>query len=291
MTGDPPVSASDGNAKAFGEHSKVLKTWLVAYGIGAPVLFMTNPDLATPTNRANSTSALCHRGFARIRRRRLAMRHVRWLALVLLVCGACARVPKEAVQLSDAIGKDLAAMHTAHTALVRQYFGAMRENINAFVDYTYRPFIITFTIEDTELIGQLQDAAAGSHELGLDPLDIMEIYVEETIKRIEGFRAEMVAPINTQERTLLGELDRSYTAMMNANATITAHLRSVTKVHEAQQEALASLGVAADLRETISAQVAKLSGEVNDLLAKARQGEEGLEDLPGKIKDITKKND
>ena len=32
--------------KAYEEHSKVLRTWLVAYGIGAPVLFLTNDSLA-----------------------------------------------------------------------------------------------------------------------------------------------------------------------------------------------------------------------------------------------------
>lgn len=32
--------------KAYGEYSKVLRTWFVAYGIGAPVLFLTNDALA-----------------------------------------------------------------------------------------------------------------------------------------------------------------------------------------------------------------------------------------------------
>ena len=32
--------------KAYEEHSKVLRTWLVAYGVGAPVLFLTNDSLA-----------------------------------------------------------------------------------------------------------------------------------------------------------------------------------------------------------------------------------------------------
>lgn len=32
--------------KAYEEHAKTLRTWLVAYGIGAPVLFMTNERLS-----------------------------------------------------------------------------------------------------------------------------------------------------------------------------------------------------------------------------------------------------
>jgi len=219
------------------------------------------------------------------------MRRSCWLALTLLLCCACARVPPEAVQLSDLVGKDLTAMRSAHTALSRQYFGAMRENINAFVDYTYRPFIIEQTIGDLDLIKEIQDAAAGRHELGLDPLDVMEIYVEEVINQIEGFRAEMLAPINVQENTLLAELDRSYMAMLNANATITAHLHSVTRVHETQREALASLYVEEDLRERIAGQAARLSGEINDLLTRARQGVEELEALPDRLRAIIEKSD
>ena len=33
--------------EAYGEHARILRSWLVAYGIGAPVLLMTNDRLAT----------------------------------------------------------------------------------------------------------------------------------------------------------------------------------------------------------------------------------------------------
>ena len=207
---------------------------------------------------------------------------------VSLIC-ACAQVPKEAVTLSDLVAKDLVAMRAAHTALVRQYFGSMRENVNAFVDYTYRPFIVEKTMEDLDLVKEIQAAAAGRHKEGLDALDVMEIYVEEAINQIQSFRAEMLAPINSQESRLLADLDRSYNAMINASATVTAHLRSVTKVHEAQQQALSHLGVDPQLQERIAGQAANLSGEVSDLLAKARAGKETLDALPDKLKAITEK--
>lgn len=38
--------------KAYEEHSKTLRTWLVAYGVGAPVLFFTNEQLAQSFARA-----------------------------------------------------------------------------------------------------------------------------------------------------------------------------------------------------------------------------------------------
>lgn len=208
-----------------------------------------------------------------------------WFAVAVLM-SACAQVPKEAVTLSDLVGKDLVAMQAAHSALVRQYFGSMRENVNQFVDYTYRPFIVEKTMKDLDLIKEIQAAAGGGHPDGLDPLDIMDIYVEETINQIQGFRAEMLAPINAQESQLLADLDRSYNAMVNANATVTAHLRSITKVNETQQEALARLGVDPELQGRIAGQAAKLSGEVNNLLIKARNHEDSLDKLPGKLQAI-----
>lgn len=212
------------------------------------------------------------------------------MVLLLLVTVGCARVPKEAVTLSDTIGKDLVATRTAHNAIVRQHFGAMRQNVNAFVDYTYRPFILKKTMEDLDLVTQIQAAASGRHELGLDALDLMEIYVEEAISQIESFRAEMLAPISQQEATVLANLDLTYGAMINANAIITAHLRSVIKVHEAQQEALSAVGVDEDLRKTISGEVAAFSGQINELLSEARNADKKhLEELPSKLQKLVEK--
>ena len=44
--------------KAYEEHSKVLRTWLVAYGIGAPVLFLTNDTLAARLAESGSSASV-----------------------------------------------------------------------------------------------------------------------------------------------------------------------------------------------------------------------------------------
>lgn len=41
--------------QAYAEYSKVLRTWLVAYGIGAPVLLLTNEPLAKSRQRLGPT--------------------------------------------------------------------------------------------------------------------------------------------------------------------------------------------------------------------------------------------
>lgn len=44
--------------KAYGEYSKVLRTWFVAYGIGGPVLLLTNETLATSIKTSGQGKAL-----------------------------------------------------------------------------------------------------------------------------------------------------------------------------------------------------------------------------------------
>ena len=40
-------SSSDGHYKVYEEHMKTLRAWFVAYGVGGPVLFITQKDFAT----------------------------------------------------------------------------------------------------------------------------------------------------------------------------------------------------------------------------------------------------
>ena len=39
------IEKGDIYIKAYDEHNKILRTWLVAYGVGAPVLVLANPAL------------------------------------------------------------------------------------------------------------------------------------------------------------------------------------------------------------------------------------------------------
>ena len=211
------------------------------------------------------------------------------LLLTTLLVSGCARLPVESITLSDTVGKDLAVLHIAHINLVRQYFSLMSDNINAFVDDEYRPFIISQTITELNLIEELKNATTDSSEL--DPLDIMEVYTEEVINQIENFRRELLAPIDQHENTVLSDLELTYTMMRNANATITAHLRSVRGVHEVQSRLLGELGLPTDLRERISTSVAGISQELNRILSEARADDGVIENLPDKIKKIMKQEE
>jgi hypothetical protein len=147
---------------------------------------------------------------------------------LLAWCGAlaplagCASVPVESVQLSEAVGRDLESLHVAHKELAVRYFQRMHRDVDEFVDEVYRPYVIRSTMEDLGLIAKLQ--ASLQPGSALDPLDVMEIYVEEAMKQIEVYRAELQAPVTEQEVQVLGAIDASHLRVQNANSIVTGHL-------------------------------------------------------------------
>ncbi len=209
------------------------------------------------------------------------LRRVMWSSVALGLV-ACARVPQESVELSVTLGRDLAEAHRANRALASQYFSRMYADVDAFVDRTYRPYLIRSAMESLDLVNLVR-ASIGSDTL--DPLDIMEIFAEETIVRIMTFRAELRQPIERQELEVLQAIDDAYQRMQNANAIITGHLASVRKVHDAQAEFLAGVGLG-DLRAQVSERVAAMSDSLRGLLDGATRvrelvdrGEERLSEL------------
>lgn len=206
------------------------------------------------------------------------------LLAALPFAASCARVPQEAVELSQVIGRDLETIHVANRNLAQRYFARMRQDVEDFVDQRYRPFIIRATMEKLNVIEDIK--AATRPDAVLDPVDIMEIYADEAIRQVESFREEMMAPILAQEARLLQDIDQAFATLRDANAAVTGHLTSIRRVHEAQAEALEAFGVRSDVRDRISETAAGLSEKLNGLLDDAREAETDLNGLPGKVRDL-----
>jgi hypothetical protein len=69
----------------------------------------------------------------------------------LLFIAGCAQVPKESVELSATVGRDIAELHEVHRETARLLFRQMRDDVNQFVDEVYRPYIISSQMEDQQL--------------------------------------------------------------------------------------------------------------------------------------------
>ena len=232
---------------------------------------------------------------------------------VVVLASACAQVPKESVELSATVGRDIAELHKAHRATATLLFGRMRGDINRFIDNVYAPYQIDRAMKRQSELAMSTDpnekrkslllavnAAFTPPATPLSPgdeskrralqgkvLKAFERFVVLVRNDVEQMRGEMLAKLDAQETEVMDAINRSYQQAHYANSIVTGHLSTVLKVHDAQQEMLAAVGLE-DVREEIGTKLAKTSNELGKLVEKAESVEGGLdkaEDFAGKIND------
>lgn len=215
------------------------------------------------------------------------------LLMVALVLGGCAQVPKESVELSTTVGRDLGELHTAHRQSVMLLYERMERDVNEFVDEIYTPYQINKTLkqhgETLEVVISEALASDATPDDQEQARQFLAVYVEELHQSIEDFRSDTLAPLHEQEQALLTEIDEAYRRVHDANAVVTAHLASVVKVHWAQAEALESVDLS-ELRERISRRTGDISRKIGGLVEKARRGEEKVDQLADQLKGLVGSN-
>jgi len=88
-------------------------------------------------------------------------------------------------------------------------------------------------------------------------------------KDVEQYRAQRLAPLEKQEADVTAAIDRLYGQIEQGNAIVTAHLASVVKVHEAQDELLKKADLEG-LREKVGVQLSSASSRLAEFVDKAR---------------------
>lgn len=234
-------------------------------------------------------------------------RRLVFIVLVGLLFAACASVPKESVELSATVGRDLAIVHKAHREIAQILFTRMRSDVNRFVDDVYAPFqirnamnrqqqlAISTNSEDRRKSLLLAINAAfkpdASEKLQSAVLKAMASMVQKIQQDIESMRKELLEPLDAQEPEVLGSIDRAYQQLHYANSIVTGHLSSVTKIHETQVELLQAIGVERDLRKDVGENLAKASDQIGALVRAAEAADNKLnkaEESAQKLKDAVK---
>lgn len=207
--------------------------------------------------------------------------------LLLIVLIGCAQVPKESVELSATVGRDIAKVYRAHRELAVIFYRRIKNDINKFVDEVYAPYQIQKLLESDQkrfkqgnqlsLFAKLNVAVQqpGNTAAQKTALSFMEVFVQELRTEIENYRKDLLDPVLEQEKELLSAIDRSYFQIHYANSIVTGHLASIVKVHDAQDEILKQFGVEG-LREDVGETLAKASDEVAKLVEKGKKVEEKL---------------
>jgi len=124
----------------------------------------------------------------------------------------------------------------------------------------------------------------------------MKDFLAETQFPIDSMRNYLLEPVLNTEAKILKSIDESYGNVIHANSTITGYLESIRKVKEAQQEALATIGLAgADT--AISNNLIKISDLVDKAVkegkkidVKSDQALKEITAITNEIRKLTTKN-
>ena len=210
------------------------------------------------------------------------------IAASMLISG-CAQVPKESVELSSTVGRDLGEIEKSHLKLIDTLFDRYEADANRFIDNVYAPFYIQKSLEKHG--GRLVSAIEAAARPGA-PTDaqkrvygLLEVYIEEAHREIEDFRKINLTPLRVQRKELRDGVVTAYARVHKANAIVTGYLASVVKVTELQNELLASLGLP-DLQDKIGEEGEKLSNDLSKLVAQGQGGTEDADKLVKKFEDL-----
>ncbi len=229
--------------------------------------------------------------------------HKKFTLLVMAISMAfmvsCVSIPKETVTLSKTLQADMEILQHSHQAMIKMYYGSLKNDVNEFVNRVYLPFVIRFVMQ-SELDNYIKGQPGLYQHLENNKLDtelLSEMYnfQEAAYQQVESKRKELLQPINEQEQALLKAINQSYQNVLYANTSLSAYLESAQSVRKSQKEAIQKMGLSLVDSIDISVQNA-LSEQLNELIKKgetidlnSKEAFEKIEDLTKKIQEITTK--
>lgn len=191
------------------------------------------------------------------------MKNILSLLFIIALISSCAVVPKESVELSATVGRDVVEVYQAHKELATILFTRMKNDVNTFVDDVYAPYQIGKLLEMDfldansgefeSMTGSIIDAAQNSSDAAKQKqaIGFMKDFVSVVYEEVEEYRKILLAPIEEQELEVMAKIDRSYNQIIYANSIVTGHLSSVRRVHDAQEDILNKFGVENLRAETV----------------------------------------
>lgn len=219
------------------------------------------------------------------------------VAAVACAVTSCAHVPKEVVELSYRMGQDITVVHASYRLLVHRHFEGLREQRVRYLTEEWAPRFISRWVED----GRLIDVATGkviwsaeqeafvppnASTAQADLLQTVQFWAQAAIDELQEKRDTLLRPLNLAEDSLSRSVDEAFRQLYNGNSAITAHLNSLRKVQEVQNDLLAALDLK-PLRDKIDSAIANASEEAQGALEAVR----AADSLPAKAERLLKKRD
>lgn len=226
------------------------------------------------------------------------MKNIFKIICLSILISSCVSIPKETVELSQALGSDLKVLHTSHRNTVTIYYQKIKDNIQIFIKDVYAPYIINYVLKkelnsynngQESIFKSLNDAAKNNNAADTEKATKdMQDFLSAANRQIKKKTDELMNPIISQETELLLKIDKAYQNAMYANSTVTAYLSSIRKVKETQQEALSMVGLK-NVDSLITNKLLKLSNGINEAIQKGKEIDTKSDNALNKIKEITDK--
>src|SRR3989339_1741014 len=186
-----------------------------------------------------------------------------------LTMSACATIPKETIELSNTVGRDLEEVHRSHRAFATVLFDIMEKDVNKFINEIYAPAYIKKFATEYKLDDKVKGIVAAAPN---NLLPVLVRFVEKSNETIENKRAELLNQIKAQRNQVINDIDTSYRQLQAAQALIAGHLASVMKIHDARNEVLKNVGLEG-MREKLAENTEKVSNRISSLINEAEKAE------------------
>ncbi len=187
----------------------------------------------------------------------------------VFILGGCATIPKETIELSNTVGRDLEEVHRSHRALAMLLFDMMEKDVNTFINEVYAPAYIKKFATEFRLDDKVRGIVANAPN---NLLPVLVRFVEKSNATIEDKRTELLSQITAQRTQVINDIDASHRQLQAAQALIAAHLASVMKVHDAQSEAFEKAGLDG-MREKLAENTGKVSHRIGELINEAKKAD------------------
>lgn len=120
---------------------------------------------------------------------------------IYIVLTSCASIPKESLELSARLERQLVALQDANVTLINQVYAEKEARMTEYLDSVWFPAYLDklFSLEPTQT---LWEAAVNSSNPS-DRIEIMAVITKEAIERYKEEKDYAVAPIITERDSML----------------------------------------------------------------------------------------
>ena len=161
-----------------------------------------------------------------------------WL-LLIVCCTSCAVLPKETVEMSVLMDKQLTALEQSHLHLINLYFDQREKNALDFLNKEWYPvYLNNFLQQETVATIWNQSLSDSKTE---DRVEKMKLITQVTQEAYMQMRDSILGPLSLTRKSVLEMIEDEYRKARAMNSAITNNVASVNEIQEKRNELLSKI--------------------------------------------------